>query len=210
MIYQLRVRLMGISPMIWRRLLVHGDSTITDLHYTLQLSFGWMDYHLNRLVIRGKDYGVYHEGGMNFSDDPDQVRLADFHFRVHERFLYEYNFTDLWQHEIRVEAMLPVDPRKRYPLCTGGARAVPPEECGGPWAYMELRQPYTAWRILDRLSGLLADGDPEDIEEDIRYVLNELRGWLRVDQFNRREANRRLAAYSTGDEEWLELLEEPL
>jgi hypothetical protein len=29
-IYQLKVVLMGISPMIWRRLLVSGESTITD------------------------------------------------------------------------------------------------------------------------------------------------------------------------------------
>ena len=34
MIYQLKVVLLGISPMIWRRLLVRGDSTIADLHYS--------------------------------------------------------------------------------------------------------------------------------------------------------------------------------
>jgi hypothetical protein len=32
-IYQLTVVLQGLSPMIWRRLLVCGDSTIADLHY---------------------------------------------------------------------------------------------------------------------------------------------------------------------------------
>ncbi|MCP3933553.1 MAG: plasmid pRiA4b ORF-3 family protein [Bacteroidetes bacterium] len=32
-IYQLKVILLGVSPMIWRRLLIHGDSTISDLHY---------------------------------------------------------------------------------------------------------------------------------------------------------------------------------
>jgi hypothetical protein len=36
-VYQFKVVLRGISPMIWRRLLVHGDSTIADLHYTLQI-----------------------------------------------------------------------------------------------------------------------------------------------------------------------------
>jgi len=40
-IYQLKVVLMGItSPMIWRRLLVRDDSTITDLHYILQITMG--------------------------------------------------------------------------------------------------------------------------------------------------------------------------
>jgi hypothetical protein len=38
-IYQLKVVLLGISPMIWRRLLVKSDSTIEDLHYTLQIFY---------------------------------------------------------------------------------------------------------------------------------------------------------------------------
>src|SRR6266540_1854620 len=33
-IYQLKVVLLGISPIIWRRLLVKSDSTIADLHDT--------------------------------------------------------------------------------------------------------------------------------------------------------------------------------
>jgi hypothetical protein len=34
---------MGISPMIWRPLLVSGDCTITDLHYILQIAMEWSD-----------------------------------------------------------------------------------------------------------------------------------------------------------------------
>ena len=80
--------------MIWRRLLVRSDSTIADLHYTLQIAFGWSDSHLHCFHIHGKDYGVGHRGGMSFADDPDTVHLADFQFRVRERFLYEYDFND--------------------------------------------------------------------------------------------------------------------
>jgi hypothetical protein len=42
-IYQLRVVLRGVSPLIWRRLLVRADTTIADLHATLQIAFGWDD-----------------------------------------------------------------------------------------------------------------------------------------------------------------------
>jgi hypothetical protein len=41
----LRVVLRGIGQLIWRRLLVRGDSTIADLHRTLQVAFGWSDEH---------------------------------------------------------------------------------------------------------------------------------------------------------------------
>src|SRR5437868_14571076 len=47
-VYQVRVVLRGVSPLIWRRLLVRSDSTIADLHATLQRALGWSDEHLNR------------------------------------------------------------------------------------------------------------------------------------------------------------------
>ena len=34
MVYQLRAVLRGVSPLTWRRLLIHGDSSIADLHRT--------------------------------------------------------------------------------------------------------------------------------------------------------------------------------
>jgi Plasmid pRiA4b ORF-3-like protein len=42
-IYQLKVFIMGITPMIWRWFKVHGNSTITDLHYIVQIVIGWTD-----------------------------------------------------------------------------------------------------------------------------------------------------------------------
>ena len=48
-IYQLKVVLLGGSPIIWLRLLVCGDSTIVDLHYILQIAIGWSDDHLPRI-----------------------------------------------------------------------------------------------------------------------------------------------------------------
>ncbi len=53
-VYQLRVYLRQISPMIWRRLLVRSDSTIADLHYTLQIAMGWDDFHLHQFIIRDR------------------------------------------------------------------------------------------------------------------------------------------------------------
>ena len=96
-VYQLRVVLRGVSPLIWRRLLVRSDSTIADLHTTLQRALGWSDEHLNRFVIHGREYGVWHDGGIGFRDNPRHVRLANLGLRVRERFLYEYDFTDGWQ-----------------------------------------------------------------------------------------------------------------
>jgi Plasmid pRiA4b ORF-3-like protein len=105
-IYQLKIFILGISPMIWRRFKVHSDSTIADLHYVVQIVMGWTDSHLHRFVIHGKDYGIAQIGGIWFADDPNKVKLADFGWRVKERFVSQYDFGDNWQHQIRVEAIL--------------------------------------------------------------------------------------------------------
>jgi len=131
-VYRLRVVLRGISPLIWRRLLVRGDSTIAELHYALQIAFGWIDTHLHRFVIHGKDDGIARLGGLTFADDPTRVPLAALRLRPRERWLYQYDFGDDWQHDVRVEQIIPLDPRRTYPICIGGARAAPPEDCGGP------------------------------------------------------------------------------
>ena len=68
-VYQLRVVLRGISPLVWRRLLVRSDATIADLHQTLQLSFGWSGDHLHRFVIHGGEHGISYSGGLGFRDD---------------------------------------------------------------------------------------------------------------------------------------------
>lgn len=154
-VYQLRVVLRGVSPLIWRRLLVRGDDTIADLHVFLQVALGWSDEHLNQFVIHGREYGIGHLGGIGFRDDPRQVRLVDLGLRVGERFVYEYDLTDGWRHDVRVEQILSLEPRRRYPTCTGGRRHVPPEDCGGPWAFLELRQRHSIIDSAERMMELL-------------------------------------------------------
>jgi hypothetical protein len=118
-VYQFKVVLRGVSPMVWRRILLRSDQTIADLHYSIQVAMGWSDSHLNRFHIHGKDYGVAHEGGIGFDDNPEKVNLAGFGFRLRERFLYEYDFYDLWEHDVRLEKVLPWKGRL-CPVCAGG------------------------------------------------------------------------------------------
>jgi hypothetical protein len=198
-VYQFRVFLREISPAIWRRLLLRSDQTIADLHYTLQIAMGWDDLHLNRFVIRGKQYGVAHIGGISFSDNPHDVRLGDFHFRARERFLYEYDFGDRWEHEVRFEQKLPLDPKKSYPLCIGGSRRCPPEDCGGPWAFQELEGHYSLPYIMEMLWRII---EGELSREDCWEELHEFQYWLSVNRFDRRTANRRLRQYAAGDKAW--------
>ena len=84
MIYQLRIVLRDISPLIWRRLLVYSDTTLAHLHHMLQILFAWSDEHLHHFHIFGKDYG-------SNAADTRYVTLQSFAFQPGERFRYIYN-----------------------------------------------------------------------------------------------------------------------
>jgi hypothetical protein len=126
-VYQLHILLLKISPTIWRRVLVPSDQSLADLHHILQIVMGWDDSHLHRFLIHGQAHGISREGGLYFQKNPEQIRLSDLHLRIKERFLYEYDFEAFWQHQIRLEKILPCSSSKTYPLCISGARQVPPE-----------------------------------------------------------------------------------
>ena len=97
---------------------------------------------------------------------------------------------------MRVEQILLLKAGRAYPRCVGGRRRVPPEDCGGPWAFLELRERYSLLTLAERLSALaecrLAVGCEafvHDQYEDVQQLLE----WLEIDRFDRRAANRRLA-----------------
>src|ERR1700730_9554435 len=122
-IYQLHILLLQINPPVWRRLHVPSDSSIAMLHDLLQIAFDWSDFHLHRFGMRGKEYGVSRMGCTTFTTDARKELLSQFHFRVNERFLYEYDFGDLWQHQIRFEGIQPTGARRASPGSVGGAGA---------------------------------------------------------------------------------------
>jgi hypothetical protein len=95
-VYQPRVVVRGVSPLIWRRLLIPADTTIAGLHAVLQTAFGWTGRHLHRFVVQGREYGIGHVGGPSFDADPRRVRLGDLGLPPIERFTYHYDFTAGW------------------------------------------------------------------------------------------------------------------
>jgi hypothetical protein len=175
-VYQLKVTLRHIGPMIWRRLLVTSDTSISQMHSILQVAMGWEDLHLHRFRIHGKAYGIYREGGISFADNPHQVKLRDFGLRKGEQFFYEYDMGDFWEHDIRLELVLPLEPERRYPRCIDGAGDCPAEDCGGPEGFIGLMEERCSWdhllvyrkdivMIAERLLSFFNGGPPPTWEE---------------------------------------------
>jgi hypothetical protein len=100
-----------------------------------------------------------------------------------------------------VSELVPPEPGRSYPVCTGGRRAGPPEDCGDAWAFLDLQLhslPIVAARAADLLLQLLDAADDVDGDDALdgiaacRRELAELQRWLTIDRFDRRAVNRRI------------------
>jgi len=138
-IYELYVELEDIEPLIWRRLLVPATITLPKLHDLLQLAMGWTNSHLHSFTFGKKTFGmagVDDFGELNMLDERKQTLEAALGEGIRE-FHYEYDFGDSWRCRLAAKPVARPNLEWHYPLCTGGARAAPPDDVGGPPGYEE-------------------------------------------------------------------------
>lgn len=149
-ILQVKVWLAGISPMVWRRVLVPATFTLCELHGVIQVVMGWEGIHLYDFHLRAAHYGSWELA----ASSPD-VTLAALRLRKGARFVYEYDLNIPWRHDVRIEDRVERDARKTYPVCTGGDGACPPEDCGGPERFMDGRDDRFSFDALEDLDTMV-------------------------------------------------------
>jgi len=139
--------LRDITPPIWRRIEVPASYTFWDLHVAIQDAMPWLDSHLHAFRMRNPLTGVIDEIGIPDGDafEGEPIALAGwtipltaYFTSTHDGALYEYDFGDSWEHDVVLESIGTRHPRTKYPRCLAGARACPPEDCGGAAGYEEL------------------------------------------------------------------------
>jgi hypothetical protein len=180
-VYQLKIALDFIRPMIWRRVQTK-DCTLAKLHDIIQAVMGWDDYHLHEFEIDKKRYGDPIQWHNDFwGDDPEignegKVKLSRLVEPGVKKFHYQYDMGDSWWHIITVEKTLPAEAGVKYPRCVAGERACPPEDCGGPWGYgdfVDAIQNPKHERHADLLEWIGGHFDPEAF--DLEAANEELR-----------------------------------
>jgi hypothetical protein len=140
-IFQVKIALLDIEPAIWRRVLVPADTTLDQLHEVIQAAFGWWNYHLHQYLIDGQIYAL---PDPEYDDDLLPPRLDERAVPLREllnssSIIYEYDFGDGWKHLVEMESVVMTqESGVSYPVCTGGERACPREDCGGPPGYQRL------------------------------------------------------------------------
>ena len=179
-LFELDVRLRAIEPPIWRTIEVPGDATLEDVHYAIQVAMGWTNSHLHQFTIGESMYGMADEDELELEDEAEYL-LRDL-VEAGGSFLYEYDLGDGWEHDVTVKKVSTVArvPRLR---CTGGARACPPEDCGGAVRYGELLEAMAhpdSRAVDEELLEWAGELDPEAFElpragRDLRGEIEELR-----------------------------------
>jgi hypothetical protein len=150
-VHELRVTLLDVVPTVWRQIRVPSALPLSTVHAVIQIAFGWEDRHLHEWRVGEVTYGLSDEDswGEDLADESSALlgELAPEDSVLH----YDYDFGDGWEHLVEVSAVVPYDGNVAPVACLAGARACPPEDCGGPSGYEHL---------LDALR------DPDDAEHD--------------------------------------------
>ena len=175
-IYSVKIVLRGVSPMVWRRLQLLGDTSVAQFHRIIQDAMGWDDAFLHAFRIYGKQYGIAYVGGLCFDDDPTSVVLDDFDFDAGDRFTYTYNFFDDCVHDIRIAAIEVADrPARPLPRCLSGNGLVEPPS-------------YDETDLLIRLAKLLGDPDATGDRQALAQWLSDVQAL----RFQRKTTNQQL------------------
>ena len=180
-VLQVKVWVVGISPMVWRRVLVPASFTLRELHGVIQVAMGWDGTHLYVFRLRAARYG-----SRELSASSPDVTLADLRFRKGARLIYEHDLNIPWRHEVRIEDRLEREARKTYPVCTGGDGACPPEDCGGPERFMDHRNDwlsFEAFEDLDTMVEVLQEVVQKDEAEKV--ALDQETRWRLEDALDR-------------------------
>lgn len=154
-VFELKITLSFVDPPIWRRVQT-GNCSLDDLHEIIQASMGWENDHMYGFTVGDALCDNPVMGG-DGEYDSRFVYLRDLVQEKLTYFEYEYDFGDGWEHTIEIEKTLPAEAGVRYPRCTGGERACPPEDCGGPFNY------------ANRLESITERDSVEDDEEYLEW-----------------------------------------
>lgn len=142
-VYQFKIILKGIEPVIWRRIQISDLATFWDLHIAIQSTMAWLDYHLHQFIIYNPKTFKFNTIGIPDDEFHEilptkpgwELKIRDYFSSTNAVCEYEYDFGDSWKHNIEFEGEFEKISGQKYPICLGGENACPPEDVGSCAGY---------------------------------------------------------------------------
>lgn len=107
------------------------------------------------------------------------------------RFACEYDLNIPWRHEVRIENRMEPEGGKVFPVCVGGSGAWPPEDCGGPEAYLAGLNATVSLAALDDLDTMAEIIGQVVLERRPELLDDEETRWRLEDAVERSQARER-------------------
>jgi hypothetical protein len=175
---QIYIELEGITPKIWRRIVVPSSITLDRLSDVIQIVMGWSGEHMHLFTIKDRQYMDLPE------DDPEALeeglfRLGPLISSKDRPFTYTYDLGNNWTHLVKLEKMGMEDDGEWGNLfCVDGEGSCPPDDSGGVPGFLEFRR---------------AMADSKDPQYE--FFLEWYGGEFDPDDFDPHEANATLLYY---------------
>ena len=164
----LRIELLDVAPLVWRRVLVSNQWTLASLHNYLQWVMGWMEPHAHEFHVTdgvvAPDWWIHEVGQDSDTSNYRDERRVSVATVAREVGLggevqYQYDMGDGWRHRIVIESLPPHWSSAELPLpaCVGGANTCSPDDVGGPHGYALFLE-------------IMGDRDHEQHEDMVRWI----------------------------------------
>ncbi len=194
MTFQFKIQIKNIThPPVWRKLTLPSHFSFLDFHYAIQIAFGWFNEHLFNFSPQGwgseEIIEIIDEHSNGFIGmqprkpmDAEKTELSEIFKSEGQKYTYIYDFGDDWIHSITLEKILLE--KTILPYCLAGKGMCPPENCGGPWAYMDIKD-------------IISDKTHPEFEELKEYYLYEDQDVWDPNEFNLKEKQDFLSEFFT-------------
>jgi hypothetical protein len=137
-VYQLRIELEGLLPVVWRRVLVSGRASLHELHSVIQSVMDHDEELGYQVIVDGISF-LDPEEDDHVSHRADTVSVATLGLHLGSRFRHiAEHHGDPWRHVVTVEQISPRLIGQRLPVCLAAGRASPPSDCASVEEYREL------------------------------------------------------------------------
>lgn len=177
MVFQFKIDIKNISdPSVWRRIQIPSQWSFDMLHGVIQAAFGWENYHQYLFSPRGwGSQPCIGAPDWEVSECQDATRTElRTHFTFNnQHFTYIYDFGDNWIHHILLEDI--IDEIRINAELIDGKGKCPPEDCGGSYAYMDLKSilenpDYPEYSEIREWLGLNKSDSWDPVEIDLHHL----------------------------------------
>lgn len=147
--YILHLSITFSDPLIWRRIQVPGEFTLSQLHDVIQQAMGWSDSHVHQFMV-GK---ISYKPTMKSNRPRESKRFDEHNYKLHTieegmRFMFSYLYDagGGWEHVLQLEEVVPPTRKLKHPVLLSGEQACPPETVNDIHEYHQL---ISAWEDPD-------------------------------------------------------------